>query len=378
MRNNIAGKHADYFKKVMPHVDKILECRWQQCRKENVDADEFWSLFRGPLSLIVKPEDWDVLVSATGAWSDHEDLLSRTCRATTIGRSVWSWALPKVIEAKIARTISDGVAALEKLVLDQKQVQSTMASIVTKIMGFADLDTLPARRHVEISYRKTALMVTVTSYKKQVELAVGAHVKERAVMLGLVKPVLLEEILIGEVKMESQHLPKIDEALVAPTRILRQKLEELIPEQARSSVDILVQLVGAKETSLLAIDACAAIEISLLTSANTFAGATKLQVAMLACLPEAGEARTIAEALARVNVVLHGELYKICPAVTQSAARSCKEALTFLQQGRCPPTSGQAATPMVKQFLDKVIKLPSCAGVQGQEVVWRARSEGVL
>ena len=54
VRNNIAGKHAEYFKKVMPHVDKILECRWQQCRKENVDADEFWSLFRGPLSLIVK------------------------------------------------------------------------------------------------------------------------------------------------------------------------------------------------------------------------------------------------------------------------------------------------------------------------------------
>ena len=216
--------------------------------------------------------------------------MGRTCKASAVGRAVWELALPKVIEAKIDKEVEvvARVNSLAPLVLDKATVQAQMAKSVAKILEFEDVGSVPPPMEVSILYRGVPLSIVVTSFKKRVELAVAALCNERALLKGLVPPVVLENTLIGEPAVDVDGTLGIEESLATATRILR-ALDDLMPEQARSNIEILVQLVRSKESNLLAIDPTAAVEILLLTSANEFARAAKLQAAMLGCHPDVGE-----------------------------------------------------------------------------------------
>ena len=109
-----------------------------------------------------------------------------------MGRAVWGFALPKVIEAQIDKEVVACVKALQPLVLDKATVQAQMAKSVAKTLEFEDVDSVAPRREVTISYRGAPLSMVVTSFKKHVELAVAALCKERALLKGLVPPVVLE------------------------------------------------------------------------------------------------------------------------------------------------------------------------------------------
>eukprot|EP00971_Amphidinium_carterae_P348704 6490637-Amphidinium_carterae.1 len=111
-------------------------------------------------------------------WDSHADSIQRIVASSWLGKSLFSFALPQILQKKVFEALSVAVATLakESNVTEAKYLSARLDA-KTLIRQIDDLATLPERREIVIVYRGWSLNCWVKSVEEECELRFACHLR---------------------------------------------------------------------------------------------------------------------------------------------------------------------------------------------------------
>eukprot|EP00971_Amphidinium_carterae_P005757 114091-Amphidinium_carterae.1 len=91
-------------------------------------------------------------------WNGHSDRIQRIVQSSWLGKGLFGFALPQLLQKKIRETLAQEVAALAKTesLTEEKYIEARLAA-KKRVREIEDLALLPERREIVLTYRSWSL-----------------------------------------------------------------------------------------------------------------------------------------------------------------------------------------------------------------------------
>eukprot|EP00971_Amphidinium_carterae_P328687 6460686-Amphidinium_carterae.2 len=207
---------------------------WNKSKGACCSPSDWLSRNRRFWELLLPIADVDEMLKDTSDeidWDAHGSRIQRIVHSSWLGRSLFAFALPQILNKCVADAIAECVSTLaENSEISETTYLEARVDAKTKVRAIDDLATLPERREITLVYRGWHLKATVKSVEEQIELVFACHLRAWASRLSLL------EVLPGEADLcatdgESMAVTSIADVLLHEARDSRRHLLKVLKTQ---------------------------------------------------------------------------------------------------------------------------------------------------
>lgn len=316
--------------------DDCLTMVYASARKDG-DTHKFWTCHADVAALVLHVPSVTALLEAKGRWMDHKDVLFKVVHTSTLGRKMFQAAANEVLreefscfaDAEIVRQRNPKQPLTRRFIVELKE---TLLRHADKLCGKLSGASLVGQMEASVKYRGLEVQCRVGDHVEEVDLKLGALIKEMAV--GQVNGV---DALAWEAACFSE--PCTGSALPSDIPLMREYQnarvtanEALQSAQAKTGSQY-NEVLQNKASVLKQLDRSFMVELAALKLMVESRGPTRLQDQVLDCMPSETSARVAGDVVDMVTHLREGNLYKFVAPSARASIDGAREFLLALESG---------------------------------------------
>ena len=339
MKFCVKGGHQaqeDIMRLMHKQFDLTLCARHQSYRKEGFTTNCFVDLNSDILSLVI-PNTGDVkaLMQAKSSWADLKPQLARVVDGAHLGAQMFGFARAHIVADEIQKTIEKHLEEWRGKPLSAAAAAKVRTKCLDEISALQGLKLLPSKRIIAIVYRGIKIKLTIQTLFEEFEFRFMAKVKEWAVRLNFIDPLVCENSLVTSPSTRDTPC-SIDDELIKGPRAARAMANSFFETEGWCSGEAIKGVLEQKAPILIQIDKTFGIEIAFYEALVAEEGQRLLTEKSLACLPTERDNPGAEMVLSRLTELRNSDVFRFCPRGTQGLVETVRELIAALAGGRSP------------------------------------------
>lgn len=320
-----------------------------------LQALEYLGLHKDLAGLVLPQDALAKVIACKSNWSSVPDELSRLVSSSSIGTELFSGAVVKTLSGSVSKVIGERLGH-QPPAIDRASVDQLRSTILTVVEAIPNVNLLPPRRVVDISYRGALFPWKVSSLSQQVAVAVAAWWKGRAVDEGCLSTCWADDIIFPA-GVDDKAEPKIvDITMCAASDAARKQMDQYY--RAHASALTGKQCLSTMRTSItkcFAIDPEFFVESMLCEALCGDGSEARLMNRCLALLPTSESSEHSLESTLQAVTGLCGSgVFKLASLQAQAKIHLCMRWLTSLMDDRQPDLAEGSNDKSMQQISDKL------------------------
>ena len=345
-RLGIKDTQAGVIKRLRSTFDEAMMTCYSEMRKNNVQLEEFWPIYREQCYLILDQGHADRVMAQAGSWTAVAKELQTLTATSQLGQVMFGEFNEFVISEKVHIALRKSVSMMQREPkLNRDVLLQCAADFETEVAGTGARQILLKKRMAEVTYRGLVLQIEVTSIDEEMNLARAAWVKSHAI------PESLEELKFERGILDKEgtrHAKKeIAQDLLTEYSSARLAAKAMI-ECCEGGIHILDKL-QSKITLLISIDSTFSIEVAACAALVGKSGLKLMQESLLSVLPTLTERQTLEDAVLESKKLQATSLYGMVNSDGKGLCDAVCSLLTRMSSGTSPSRTLLANSDFMQQ-----------------------------
>jgi len=351
------------------HVTYKEECEamkdlWDEClsmtyasERKDGDTKKFWASHSDVSALVLSVSEVETLLGAKGQWRDHRSTLLKVIRGSKLGAKLFSAAASAVLMEEFSVFVDTEITVLranrapltKQLITDLKaKLLAHGETLGGKVSGRA----LAGRRDIVVRYRSAEVPCSVLDHIEEIDVKIGAFVKEAALgRANGLTPLAWESHCFGHPK----HAEKIASDIpgMKDYEAARVVANEAFQAAGAKTGSDFAEVMAKKAAVLRQLDRSSSVEAGALKVMLEGQGQKVLQEKVLDAMPSATAERSIQQTVEDIMAVQSSELYKFVQPSTRAAVDGAKDFLQSMEAGECAKVHDIPSEGFMRQVLQR-------------------------
>ena len=320
-------------KRLKAVFDEAMMTCYAEMKKNNVQLEEFWPIYRDQCCLILDESQADRVMAQAGSWMAVAKELQTLTGTSQLGQAMFGEFHECVVSERVHIALRRSVSMMQKEPKLDKLVMAKCAhDFEEEVKGTEARKLLLKKRHAEVVYRGLTLQIQVTSIDEEMSLARAAWVKTHAIPEHLDELRYEKNILDADGARTAKK--EISEDLLAEYASARVAAAAMI-EPCEGGIQILDKL-QSKISLLTAIDSTFVIEVAACAALVGKSGLQMVQNRLLHILPSEERQLSLEEAVREVQQLQTSSLYAVVNSDGKGLTDAVCSLLTKMSTGQGP------------------------------------------
>lgn len=367
-RLHIDGLFPEEWASIKNWGDEVIEHTLVRHRSAKSSDTVFIEMHAVLLHLFMPVADLKKVSAHKGGSNEVSDELVRLVGSSQVGARLFAASIKEVLAEKVQQIINQEVykSFHSKAHLDAAKIAKLQVNCMSLLDDLPCLDMLPPRRAVKFMYRGVQIIVNVSSAQEQVQLGFACALKGWAVQTDLLTPLWVESLLVPASTAKLDYTVKLDPTLLSAAGAARASLKQQITDSSSVTGDMVLLVLGRCSKELLLSDASFRIEVGMVEALCSDLDGSRVQAAILRCLPSAGEAPMQPEtSLQQLRGLAASEGFKLVDRDAQGRLQAVQAWVGAIQGQRAPDLGEAASNPGMSQIVEALalfLLSPAVAG----------------
>ena len=346
-RLNIKERQPVVIRRLKTVFDEGMMTCYGELRKNNVQLEDFWPIYRDQCCLILDPGHAERVMQQSGSWMAVARELKALTAGSQLGSTMFGEFHECVVSEKVHVALRKSISMMQReQMLDRDTLDRCAADFEAEVKGTEARKILLKKRLADVTYRGLHLQIEVTSIDEELQLARASWVKTHAIPEDLEELKFERGILQdGSRSSKKEIAPELLQEYASARLAAKAMLEP-----CEGGIQILDKL-ETKLTLLTAIDATFVIEVAACRALVNKAGLRLVQDAVLKSLPTAQHRISLDMALHGIQKLQSSPLYDIVSADGKGVADATASILSKMQSGVGPSRTLLANTDFLQQVV---------------------------
>lgn len=333
-RLNLGQTNKESVKLLQPLFGMSLMSFWNQVQS-TTDPGDFLKEHHHKISCICSPQDVAIVRKASSSWLEASDALGRLSRSP-FGRIFFKEPLQKCLSEMVQGILATEVASLcANIELTDALWRDSQQAAVDKISGLQQIQLLPERRKVQLTYGGSKFETKITTLTKLVKLTFYLAVSRVAVKLNLIPEFHCESEFVVHQQVAGSAVQKIDTSIFMPWKRARTTYNRMV--DAMQGDDTLSLTLKSCQRKVGLIDPCFHGLAAFVEQQLGSEGRKRLEASARGMMPKAGGELTITDLRQKLNGLQGTKLFKIVNPDVQGSINTLVDTLLALDADREVP-----------------------------------------
>ena len=351
VRTSLNIKHKAMTFHMQKQFDTALVAKYVGMRKDGVTTKTFVEL-NTDIMVLVMPnmQDLTAVLSATNSWTPYKKQLGRVVESSMLGKHMFGFAQVHIICEDIEAFMDIEIAKSQPARWNQERIHEMRKYCIAEVQKMKGIDLLPTNRIITLKYRRLKIKLPVTSIYEEFEYRKEAMLRQMAVRMKGVPPLLCENGLVDDAGDAGPIAIEVD--LLKACSAARVMANSFFGDEGWCSGESIRGLLQQKKPILRQLDSCWAIEEAFIEAMCGEGGEDALKQRILDSLPNPQKGTfSMATSMQKLQEVRNSDLCRFVSRSAQGLVDSVREIIHAMSNGKAP-NFGQAETT---EFMKSVI-----------------------